>query len=65
MAGALGVALAGPRRYSGIIVADPFMNEGGRRDARPADIRQALRVYLGANVLFFAVIAAVAAFIWL
>jgi adenosylcobinamide-phosphate synthase len=64
MAGALGVALAGPRRYSGIIVADPFMNEGGRRDARPADIRQALRVYLGANALLFAAVVVAAALVW-
>jgi adenosylcobinamide-phosphate synthase len=64
MAGALGVALAGPRRYSGIIVADPFMNEAGRRDARPADIRQALRVYLGANALLFAAVVAAAALVW-
>jgi adenosylcobinamide-phosphate synthase len=64
MAGGLGVALAGPRRYSGIIVGDPFMNEGGRRDARPADIRRALRVYLGANVILFAAVVAAAALVW-
>ena len=43
MAAALGVALAGPRRYAGIIVSDPFINASGRRDANPTDIRRALR----------------------
>lgn len=57
MAAALGIALAGPRRYAGVIVADPFVNEGGRRDADPGDIRRALRVYVGANVILFAVVA--------
>ena len=61
MAAALGVALAGPRRYGGIIVNDPFLNDGGRREATPDDIRRALRVYLGANALFLAVVAWVAA----
>jgi adenosylcobinamide-phosphate synthase len=56
MAAALGVALAGPRRYDGIIVGDPFVNEGGRREATPADIRRALRVYVGANALLFTVV---------
>ena len=58
MAAALGIALAGPRRYAGIIVADPFVNEGGRLDATPGDIRRALRVYVGANALLFTAVAA-------
>jgi adenosylcobinamide-phosphate synthase len=58
MAAALSLALAGPRHYSGIIVSDPFLNEHGRRDARPEDIWRALRVYLAANALFFAVVTA-------
>ena len=61
MASALGVALAGPRRYAGIIVSDPFVNAGGRRDATPTDIRRALRVYLAANGLFVALVAGMAA----
>jgi len=60
MAAALGVALAGPRRYAGIIVNDPFLNEHGRRDATPVDIRRALRIYLGANALAFAAVLVVA-----
>jgi adenosylcobinamide-phosphate synthase len=57
MAATLGIALAGPRRYEGIIVGDPFVNEGGRRDADPDDVRRALRVYVGANVILFAIVA--------
>jgi adenosylcobinamide-phosphate synthase len=52
MAASLGVALAGPRSYGGAVVADPFMNAEGRRDATPNDIRRGLRVYLAANALF-------------
>lgn len=58
MAAALGIALAGPRRYAGIIVSDPFVNKSGRRDATPDDIRRALTVYVAANLLFFAPVAA-------
>ena len=65
MAAALGVALAGPRRYAGIIVDDPFLNPAGRRDAGPADIRRALRVYRGANAFLFGAIALTALALWL
>ena len=44
MAGALGLALAGPRRYAGHVVDDPFLNPAGRRDAAPGDIAKALKV---------------------
>lgn len=49
MAGALGLALAGPRRYGGQMVDDALMNAGGRRDARPGDIAAALGLYVTAN----------------
>ena len=39
MAGALGFALAGPRRYGGVLVEDAEMGHGGRRDLGAADIR--------------------------
>jgi adenosylcobinamide-phosphate synthase len=55
MAAALGLALAGPRRYAGNIVSDPFLNESGRRSATPQDISRALGVYRVANVILFAV----------
>jgi adenosylcobinamide-phosphate synthase len=57
MAGALGIALAGPRRYAGVIVDDPFLNETGRRNATPDDIGRALKVYVAANVVLFALVA--------
>lgn len=65
MASALGLALAGPRRYGGIIVSDPFLNEGGRREARPDDIDRALSVYVVANALLFALVGLTAFGIWL
>lgn len=51
MAGALGLALAGPRSYDGVIVDDAFMGEGGRREAESADIRRALKLYRVADFL--------------
>jgi adenosylcobinamide-phosphate synthase len=44
MAGALGLRLAGPRRYAGQLVNDAWMGEG-RAAATPDDIRRALLVY--------------------
>ena len=44
MAGALGVALAGPRTYAGKGVDAPWLGDG-RREATPADIYGALRIY--------------------
>ena len=61
MAAALGIALAGPRRYGGNTVDDPYMNETGRKAASPADIHRALRVYIGAIAILFVLIAATAA----
>ena len=51
MAGALGIALAGPRVYPGYTVDDPYMNASGRKDARATDISRALRVLLTASGL--------------
>jgi len=48
MAGALGIALAGPRAYPGYMVDDPYMNASGRKDASAQDISRALKVMLGA-----------------
>jgi adenosylcobinamide-phosphate synthase len=44
MAGALGLALAGPRRYPEGLVADPWLGEGSAR-AATADIVRALHLY--------------------
>ena len=51
MAGALGLSLAGPRRYGGVMVGDAFMGEGGRREATAVDIRHALALYRVADAL--------------
>jgi adenosylcobinamide-phosphate synthase len=51
MAGALGLALAGPRIYGGTTVEDPFLNAEGRQAAAPDDIGRALRVMLGGCLL--------------
>lgn len=57
MAGALGIALAGPRVYGGVMVPDTYMGEGGRRDVTPADIRRALRLYWTADVMLIGLVA--------
>jgi adenosylcobinamide-phosphate synthase len=51
MAGALGVALAGPRVYGGQLTDDPFLNAGARATATPQDIGRALRVLIAACAL--------------
>lgn len=45
MAGALGLALAGPRQYRDFIVDDAWMNDGGRAEATSEDIHRALSLY--------------------
>jgi adenosylcobinamide-phosphate synthase len=50
MAGALGLALAGPRQYAEGRVDDPWLG-GGTARARPADIARALRLYALACLL--------------
>ena len=56
MAGALGVALAGPRRYGERVVDDPFLHPEGRQKADGADIGRALRVLWGAWGVFFVLV---------
>jgi len=58
VAATLGLALAGPRRYRGVLVHDPYIHPAGRRHAMPVDIRRGLRLYLGAWALLFIVTAA-------
>src|SRR5215470_7841560 len=59
MAGALGLALAGPRIYGGVEVTDAFMGDG-RRQAAAADIRAALTLYIRADAMLIALVAALA-----
>lgn len=42
IAAALGLALAGPRIYGGVITDDPYLNADGSRDATPEDIDRAV-----------------------
>jgi len=62
MAGALGLALAGPRHYASGTVDDFWMNDGGRDKATPEDIKSALRLFIVACVIQAGVIGAIAAF---
>lgn len=67
MAGALGLALAGPRVYGGTLVPDHFMGEGGRREATASDIRRALKLARVADMLLialFGVVALATSLIW-
>ena len=59
MAGALGLALAGPRRYGGVEVEDAIMGDG-RRDVTAADIRAALALYRRADAMLIGLVALVA-----
>lgn len=47
MAGALGIAVAGPRVYHDMMKQDPWINARGRLDASSEDIWHALRVMKG------------------
>src|SRR5262249_32152404 len=58
MAGALGLALAGPRVYAGVAVEDALMGDG-RRDATARDIRAALALYRRADAILIGLMAVV------
>ena len=60
MAGALGLALGGPRAYGGVHVEGAFMGDG-RRAAQTADIRAALGLYRCADAILIGIIASFAA----
>jgi adenosylcobinamide-phosphate synthase len=59
MAGALGLALAGPRVYAGVLIDDAIMGHG-RRDATAADIRAALALFRRADAILIGLVAIVA-----
>ena len=59
MAGALGLALAGPRVYDGICVEDAMMGDG-RRHATAKDIRAALALYQRADTILIGLVALLA-----
>jgi adenosylcobinamide-phosphate synthase len=60
IAGALGLALGGPRAYGGVRVEGAFMGDG-RHAAQTADIRAALGLYRCADAILIAIIASLAA----
>ncbi|MEP9396135.1 adenosylcobinamide-phosphate synthase CbiB [Mesorhizobium sp. KR2-14] len=64
MAGALGLALAGPRVYGGMLVEDHMMGDG-RREATSTDIRRALRLYHVADWLLIGLFGILAVAIFL
>ena len=59
MAGALNLALSGPRTYEGQRTKDPFVNAAGRRDLTRSDISDAVKVLWKAWTLFVALIAVI------
>jgi adenosylcobinamide-phosphate synthase len=59
MAGALDLALAGPRRYGELVVDDPWLGDGRAR-ATPADMRRALMVFAVACLVQLLILAALA-----
>src|SRR5262249_53684345 len=59
MAGALGLALAGPRVYGGVQVEDALMGDG-RREANAADIRRALALYRRADGVLVGLVGMIA-----
>jgi adenosylcobinamide-phosphate synthase len=60
MAGALGLALAGPRIYAGVHIDDAFMGNG-RYAAKANDIRAALELYRRADAILIGLVAMLAA----
>ena len=63
MAGALGLRLAGPRSYDGVVVDDHWMGDG-RADANVQDIDRALTIYrtaFGGALLIVAAIGVIIA----
>jgi adenosylcobinamide-phosphate synthase len=64
MAGALGIAIAGPRHYGGTLSVDGLMGAGGRYDCTPNDIRRALRLYRAADAVMVTLVAGLALVAW-
>jgi len=63
MAGALDLALAGPRLYGGVRVEDALMGDG-RRDAGAGDVRKALALFRRADGILIGLVAVVALLIF-
>lgn len=65
MAGALGIALAGPRVYRDVMKQDPWINARGRLDSSAEEIWHALRLIKGVVFLSLPLVGAVALFVFL
>lgn len=65
MAGALGLALAGERRYAGVSVREPMLNSAGKRQATAVDIDRAIGVFYGACWMLVSLAIAVFLGLWL
>jgi adenosylcobinamide-phosphate synthase len=59
IAGALGLALLGPRHYGQVVVDDPWLGDGRAR-ATPGDIRRALNLYVIACLILVGLLAGLA-----
>ncbi|MEH6693216.1 MAG: adenosylcobinamide-phosphate synthase CbiB [Pseudorhizobium pelagicum] len=64
MAGALGIALAGPRSYGGKMIEARFMGSGGRSELTATDIRRALTLARIADALLIGLFGLAALAIW-
>jgi adenosylcobinamide-phosphate synthase len=62
-AGALGLALGGPRRYGALDVDGAWLNPDGRRDAGANDIRRAIRLIDAAWAVLFGLASLIALWI--
>ncbi|MFM9841463.1 MAG: adenosylcobinamide-phosphate synthase CbiB [Dongiaceae bacterium] len=60
LAGALGFAIAGPRRYHGVEEScAAYMGAGGRSDLTAVDIRQGLKLFVAACALQLGIVAVI------
>ena len=64
MAGALGIAVAGPRVYKDMMKQDPWINARGRLDANAEDIWQALQLMRASVFCVLPLVAAVGGFVF-
>lgn len=64
MAGALGIALAGPRSYGGQMIEASYMGEGGRSELVYDDIYDALKIARIADILLIAIFGVLAMLMW-
>lgn len=56
MAGAIGVALAGPRIYGGVVANEPMLNGAGRRNAGLENIGEALGIFRVTTAIFTGIV---------